>query len=102
MSSRTIILMFLGMAVVTYVPRMLPFVLFREVEFSPFFKDLLKNLRYAILGALIFPGIFLVQDDPTFGLIGGVVAFVLAYLRLDVIFVIGGAIGVLSLYVLLT
>ncbi|MBS3813144.1 AzlD domain-containing protein [Candidatus Bipolaricaulota bacterium] len=102
MSSRTILLTFLGMAVVTYVPRMLPFVLFREVEFSPFFKDLLKNLRYAILGALIFPGIFLVQDDPTFGLIGGVVAFVLAYLRLDVIFVIGGAIGVLSLYVLLT
>lgn len=102
MSSRTILLTFLGMAVVTYVPRMLPFVLFREVEFSPFFKDLLKNLRYAILGALIFPGIFLVQDDPTFGLIGGVVAFVLAYLRLDVIFVIGGAIGVLSLYVILT
>ncbi len=98
MTSQTTLLMILGMAVVTYIPRVLPFLLFREVEFSPFFKDILKNIRYAILGALIFPGIFLVQDDPLFGVIGGLVAFILSYIGLDVVLVVIGSIGVLYLY----
>ena len=94
-------LLFAGMAAVTYVPRMLPFILFREVNFSSFTGDVLKNLRYAILGGLIFPGIFLVSEDPYFGVVGGIVAFILAYFDLDVVFVVTGTIGVMAIYTLL-
>jgi len=95
-------LLFAGMAIVTYIPRVLPFILFREVDFSSFTGDVLKNLRYAILGGLILPGVFLVNDDPSFGIVGGTIAFLLAYTKLDVVYVVIGTIGVMSIYTLLT
>ncbi|MBS3736393.1 MAG: AzlD domain-containing protein [Candidatus Bipolaricaulota bacterium] len=93
-------LLFAAMMAVTYIPRMLPFVLFGDVEFPPFIRNVLQNLRYAILGGLILPGILLINEDPAFGVIGGTVAFILAYLDIDVVFVVTGTIGVMALYTL--
>lgn len=98
MQVNNLFLLFTGMAAVTYLPRMLPFIMFRGIDFSPFTEDVLKNLRFAILGGLIFPGIFLVNEDPYFGIVGGLVAFVLAYIDLDIVFVVIVTIGVMAAY----
>lgn len=93
-----IILMIIGMGLVTYIPRMLPFVLFKGKELPPFVQGILKNVPYATLGALIFPGILLFQKDIWYGILGAAVAFITAFLGANVIFVVLGSIAVLALY----
>lgn len=93
-----IVWMIIGMGIVTYIPRMLPFVLFRGKELPPFLQGILKNVPYATLGALIFPGILFIQEDIWYGVLGAIVAFTIAYLGANIIVVILGSIAVLSLY----
>ncbi|MBP2241106.1 branched-subunit amino acid transport protein [Cytobacillus eiseniae] len=90
--------MIVGMGVVTFIPRMLPFVLFKGKELPQFLQGVLKNVPSATLGALIFPGVFFIQEDIWFGLFGAAAAFVIAYLGANVIVVVLGAIAVLSVY----
>jgi branched-subunit amino acid transport protein len=87
-----------AMGAVTYIPRMLPFVLLERWSLPPFLQGVLKNVPYAMLGALIVPGIFLVQDDPLFGVIGFVVAFLVAFLGANVTIVVLVTIIVLAGY----
>lgn len=96
--SNQIIWLIIGMGVATYLPRMLPFVLFKGVELPSFLQGVLKNVPSATLGALIFPGVFFINEDIWFGLLGAVVAIVAAYFGANVIVVVLGSIAVLSLY----
>jgi branched-subunit amino acid transport protein len=96
--SSQIIMMIIGMAAVTYIPRMLPFVLFRGKELPAFWQGVLRNVPYATLGALIFPGILFIQEDIWYGLLGAAAAFLAAYLGANVIVVVLGSIAVLSVY----
>ena len=89
--------MIAAMGMVTYIPRMLPFVMLNGRELPPFLQRVLKNIPYAILGALIFPGVLYIQEDIRFGVIGAVSAFVLAYLGSNIMVIIVGAIVILSL-----
>ncbi|WRP08054.1 AzlD domain-containing protein [Rossellomorea aquimaris] len=94
-----IVLMIIGMAIVTYIPRMLPFLVFKGKELPPFLQGVLKNVPFAVLGALIFPSILLIQEgNLMFGVVGTAAAFVIAFLGANVILVVVGAISVLSLY----
>ncbi|WP_442852168.1 AzlD domain-containing protein [Bacillus sp. SG-1] len=94
--------MIVGMAVVTYIPRLVPLIMFQGKELPPFLQGVLKNVPFAVLGALIFPKILLIQDgDIWFGAVGATAAFLLAYLGANVIVVVLGAIAVLSVYSLL-
>ncbi|MFI8576569.1 AzlD domain-containing protein [Rossellomorea aquimaris] len=94
-----IVLMIIGMAIVTYIPRMLPFLVFKGKELPPFLQGVLKNVPYAVLGALIFPSILLIQEgNLMFGIVGAAAAFVIAFMGANVILVVVGAISVLSLY----
>lgn len=95
---KMIVLMIIGMAVVTYIPRMLPLVFLNGIKMPPFLQGVLKNVPYATLGALIVPGIFLINEDIWFGVIGAVTAFVVAYLGANVILVVLSAIVSLSIY----
>lgn len=97
----SIVITIIGMALVTYIPRMLPLVALNGKEMPPFLQAVLKNVPYAALGALIVPGIFTFHDDWKFGLIGAVTAFVVAYMRANVIVVVISAIAILSIYSLL-
>lgn len=81
---------------VTYIPRMLPFVMLNGRELPSFLQRVLKNIPYAILGALIFPGVLYIQEDIRFGIAGALSAFVLAYLGANIIIIIVGAIAILS------
>jgi branched-subunit amino acid transport protein len=94
----TIIFMIIGMGIVTYIPRMLPLVVFNGVKMPPFLQGVLKNVPYATLGALIVPGIFLIHQDFWFGVIGFLSAFIAAWLGANVIVVILMAIAALSVY----
>ena len=93
-----IIFMIVGMGIVTYIPRMLPFVLFKGKKLPPFIQGVLRNVPYATLGALIFPGILLIQQDIWYGLLGAAVAFIVAYLGANVILVVLSSIVILSAY----
>ncbi|RIW35327.1 AzlD domain-containing protein [Bacillus salacetis] len=97
--SETILIMIIGMAVVTYIPRLVPLIMFQGKELPSFLQGVLKNVPFAVLGALIFPKILLIQGgDIWFGAVGAAAAFLLAYLGANVIVVVLGAIAVLSVY----
>jgi branched-subunit amino acid transport protein len=89
----------IGMGLVTYLPRMLPFVLFKGKELPPFIQGVLKNVPYATLGALIFPAILLIQKgDIWYGIAGAASAFTAAFLGANVILVVLSSIAVLACY----
>ncbi|SFA45171.1 Branched-chain amino acid transport protein [Parageobacillus thermantarcticus] len=96
----TIIWMIIGMGLVTYIPRMLPLVVFQRVKLPAFWQGVLKNVPYATLGALIIPGIFFINDDVWFGILGLISAFVAAWLGANVIIVVLVSVIVLSVYAL--
>ncbi len=82
------------MALVTVVPRIAPAWLLERMHLPARVEAWLAHVPYAVLGALIFPGIMTVQPDrPEVGLAGGAVAVLLAWLRLPVLVVIGAAIA---------
>jgi branched-subunit amino acid transport protein len=93
-----ILWMIIGMGLVTYLPRMIPFILFKGKELPPFLQGVLRNVPFATLGALIFPGILLIQEDICFGVLGAGAAFLTAYLGANVIVVVLSSIAVLTLY----
>ncbi|MUK88770.1 AzlD domain-containing protein [Ornithinibacillus sp. L9] len=88
-----ILLIILGMSLVTMIPRILPAFIVDKLQFRDWVNRWLNAIPYAALGALIFPGILSVKEDaPHIGLIGGLVAIGLAYIGLNVILVVIGAI----------
>ncbi|HWO74787.1 MAG TPA: AzlD domain-containing protein [Bacillus sp. (in: firmicutes)] len=90
--------MIVGMGIVTYIPRMLPFVLIRGKELPSFIQGVLKNVPYATLGALIFPAIFFIQEELWFGVVGAISAFAIAFAGVNVIVVVIGTVAVLSIF----
>lgn len=87
------LLIILGMALVTYLPRLLPAIFLDRVQFPAWFHRWLKSIPYAALGALIFPGVLLVdQDQPLIGLLGGIAALGLSLLKLHITLVMAGSI----------
>lgn len=95
--SKEILLMIIGMGIVTYIPRMLPFLLFKGVELPPFLQGVLRNVPYATLGALIFPGILFMNEQIWYGVFGGVIALIVAYLGANIIVVVLSAIAFLTI-----
>ncbi|MBZ5750757.1 MULTISPECIES: AzlD domain-containing protein [Metabacillus] len=95
---KTILFMIIGMGIVTYIPRMIPLVALSQVKLPAFVQNVLKNVPYATLGALIVPGIFLISDDIMFGIVGAIAATLIAFTGANVIFVVMGSIGTLVLY----
>lgn len=95
----TVLWIVLGMSVVTLLPRLLPMWIVGRVRFPQWMNRFLSAIPYAALGALIFPGILFVQkENPLVGFVGGLVAVVLAYMRMHVLIVIAGAILTVALY----
>lgn len=96
--SKEMFLIIIGMALVTYVPRMLPLVFFNANNIPKRIQAILHNVPYAALGALIFPGILTVNGDMWYGIIGGGTAILLSYFGANLIVVILGSITVLTLF----
>jgi len=86
-----------GMALVTYVPRMLPLVLLERLTLPPFLKRQFRFMPYAVLGALIFPGVLDSTGSTASASIGAAVAVLLALLRANLLLVVLG--GIAAVYV---
>lgn len=88
----------IGMALVTMIPRIIPAFIVDRIKFPNWVNRWLNAIPYAALGALTFPGILSVKpDQPQVGMMGGLVAIVLAFLGLNVILVVLGAVATVFL-----
>lgn len=75
----------LVMAVVTYIPRALPLTLMRRRVQNRFVQSMLHYMPYAVLGAMVFPGVLEATATPWSALAGMAVALVLSWLRLELL-----------------
>ena len=98
-----VLLIILGMTAVTYIPRALPAVILDKLKFSAKVEKFLKLIPYTAMTALIFPGIFTVDTaHPEIGIVGGLVAILLAWRKVQVIICVLAAIGAdILLYMLI-
>jgi len=69
----------LVMALVTYIPRVLPLTIFQGKIRSRFLRNFLQYVPYAALGAMTFPGIFYATDNMICALLGTGVAVAAAF-----------------------
>lgn len=84
----------LAMAIVTILPRLTPVFVLQRLVLPSWASRWLRSVPYAVLGALIFPGILGVDPArPILGVLGGCAAFILAYQGGHVFFVVVGAIA---------
>lgn len=67
------------MALVTYLPRMLPMAVFRKELRSKYIKSFLYYVPYAVLAALTFPDIIYSTNSIYSAIVGTLVALFLAY-----------------------
>lgn len=80
------------MALVTYIPRVIPITIFRKPIQSKYVRTFLDYTPYAVLGALTFPDIFTSTGVFISSLIGTAVALILSYLNRGLVVVAIGAI----------
>ncbi|HYW83347.1 MAG TPA: AzlD domain-containing protein [Spirochaetia bacterium] len=88
-------LMIAGMCAVTFVPRVIPLLLGRDLVLPGWIRRWLSFFPYAALGALIFPGILtVVEGRPWIGLAAGAAAALLALKARSAIFPVLAAIAI--------
>ena len=87
----TMLLYIAVMAGVTYLVRAVPFVAFRKKIQSQFIRSMLYYLPYAVLTAMVLPGVFYSTGSIITAAAGFVVALVLAYWGRSLIIVALGA-----------
>ncbi|GAB3060708.1 AzlD domain-containing protein [Virgibacillus ainsalahensis] len=89
----------IGMSLVTMIPRIIPAFIVDKLQFRDWVNRWLNSIPFAALGALIFPAILtVIPDRPYIGLIGGLVAVGLAYVGLNIVIVVIGAIVTVFLF----
>lgn len=94
MTDIQVLLMFLGMTLVTYIPRALPLVFTEKFKFGKKTEKFLRLIPFTAMSALVFPGVFGVDENPFVGLAGVAAAGVLAWLKCPVIVCVVAAVGV--------
>lgn len=87
------IILILGMMVVTYIPRLIPFVLVSERKLPNKLKKFLELIPYTALGALIIPGVFSATPQmPQASVIGIGFAFIYSWYKGGIIIPVLGSI----------
>ena len=69
----------LVMALVSYLPRVVPFTIFKKRIKSIYIQSILSYMPYAVLGAMTFPSIFYSTSNMLLSGLGTGVALLLAY-----------------------
>lgn len=87
-----LVMIVIGMAVVTYIPRLLPFLFAGDKRYHPKVRQFLSYIPLAILGALIFPGVLSSTGDISSAVTGLIIAVWLAWRRAPLILVVVGSI----------
>lgn len=92
MNEKVMILIF-GMAIVTYIPRMLPAILIEKMKFGAKFEKFLQLIPYTAMASLIFPGVFVVDENNySIGIVGALMAILLGFKKCPVMICVLGAI----------
>lgn len=90
-----LVYLILAMAIVTYIPRMLPLVLLQNITLPSYIHRFMGFIPYAALGALIFPGVLYSTGanclEPA--IVGCIISIGLAFLRYNLILVVAGGIA---------
>lgn len=94
---KSLVLLIVGMGLVTYIPRMLPMVILKDLKLPAHLKRFFEFIPFAILGALIFPGILYSTDSISSAVFGGIIAVIVAFFRVNLVFVVIS--GILGAYV---
>ena len=89
-----VVICILLMALVTYIPRVLPMTIFRKPIRSRFIRSFLDYTPYAVLGAMTFPDVFTSTGNMYSALAGTAVALILSYFRKGLVTVACSAIVV--------
>ena len=66
------------LAVVTYIPRVIPLIINKQIE-SNYIKSVLYYMPYCVLGSMTFPAVFYSTENILFSIIGTIVGICLAY-----------------------
>jgi len=61
LENNTLIWLFLGMFIVTYLPRVLPLTILSRLKLPKFIIDVLNYIPVAILGALLLPALLVID-----------------------------------------
>lgn len=85
------------MALMTYLIRVSPMVIFRKKIEDNRIKSFLYYIPYTVLAAMTFPAIFSSTESPIGALAGCVAAVLLAYFRCGLLVVALGAAGIVFL-----
>lgn len=85
------------MALVTYIPRVLPLTIFRRPIKSRYIRSFLDYTPYAVLGAMTFPDVFFSTGTLISALAGTAAALILSYYRKGLVTVACAAIAVVYL-----
>lgn len=91
------LLLIIGMGIITYVTRVLPFFSLNINRLPVSLQQALQLIPYAALGALLLPGALRSPPDAWFGLLGLCIAFLIAFIGGRFTAIICGTIGLLSL-----
>lgn len=97
MNTQRLLICIAIMALVTYIPRVLPVTIFRKNIKSRFWRSFLDYTPYAVLGALTFPDIFYSTGHFASAAVGCVVAVILGYFRKSLVVVAVAAIAAVYL-----
>lgn len=88
-----ILLFFLGMVVVTYLPRLIPFAFLRAERIPAKWRGLLGHIPHAALGALLVPGcIDGVAGQPVASLTGIAAAALVLWFKPNILLAMAAAI----------
>lgn len=91
MSNQTLLI--IGMMLVTYIPRLLPFYIVSKRNLPKRIDRFLKTIPYTALGALIIPGVFSATPEmPQASLVGIGFAFVYGWYKGGIIIPVLGSI----------
>ena len=66
---------------VTYLIRVLPLLLIKKKIENRFIRSFLAYVPYTVLGAMTFPSIFHIAENPFCGIIGALVGIILAFFK---------------------
>lgn len=88
--------MVLGMCLVTYLPRVIPFLFVQQIQLPRFVERFLRYIPFAALGTLAFPQIFFSvgKENVWATTIATIVCMVFAWFRINVVMIVLIAIAV--------
>lgn len=95
-------LVIVGMMLVTYIPRLIPFFMVSERKLPPKLQQFLEYIPYTALGALVIPGVFsAIPGMPAVSIAGISFTFIYGWYKGGLIIPVLGAILIVFLILLI-